>query len=565
MAAEPPVAEATHTARLKPRVDLWAVGSMVLACLLLLPIAAVAWLALFPTENIWPHLLEYALPGYLQTTILLMALVGLGAAMIGTGAGWLVTMTEFPGRRWLEWALLAPLAMPAYIGAYALVDLLEYAGPVQTLLRDIFGWQTSRDYWFPEIRTLSGAAFVLTMTLYPYVYLLTRAAFREQSVCALEVGRALGCGPWGVFWRVGLPLARPGLVAGVAIVLMETMADFGTVDFFAVQTLTQGVFTVWLDTHNAGGAAQIAMVMLAFIMALLALERTARRGRKFHHMSRNYRPIQRGLLGPVARVAAIILCLIPVFCGFLAPTSIVAWHGLSHLSDWADTEFWRALFHTAGLAIATAAVACTVGIFMVYGARSSSLGLPKWAAQATALGYAAPGAVIAVGVLIPFAAFDNWLADRIEAATGTDIGLLLTGTAIVLVFAYSVRFAAIAHGAIDGALGRITPSMELAARTLGSSRGRVLLRIHVPMIWGSVLTAALLIFVDTAKELPATLLLRPFNFETLATTVYNAASREQLDEAGPAALAIVMLGLLPVLLLARTLNRSRPGEDTPLT
>ena len=559
------MAEMTQQIRLKPKVDLWTACSLALAGLLLLPIFAVLWIAVFPTDNIWPHLIQHALPRYLQNTILLMAFVGLGAAVIGTATAWLVTMLEFPGRRWLEWALLAPLAMPAYLGAYALVDMLEYAGPVQTTLRDLFGWQTSRDYWFPEIRTLGGAAFVLTMALYPYVYLMTRAAFREQSVCALEVGRALGCGPWGVFWRVGLPLARPGVVAGVAIVCMETMADFGTVEFFAVQTLTLGVFTIWLESHNAGGAAQIALVMLGFIMALLLIERTARRGRKFHHTSRRYRPIQRIVPKGLQKYAVTLACALPVICGFLAPTGIVAWHALDHLEQWADPEFWRALLHTAGLATTTALIACTIGTIMVYGARNSTLTMPRWAAQATALGYAAPGAVIGVGVLIPFAAFDNWLADMVEETTGYDIGLLLTGTAAVLVFAYTVRFAAIAHGAIDGALGRITPSMELAARTLGSSRARVLTRIHVPMIQGSVLTAGLLIFVDTSKELPATLLLRPFNFETLATTVYNAASLEQLAEAGPAALAIVMLGLLPVAILARTLNRSRPGEDVDLT
>ncbi len=261
------------------RPDLWTAGALALAALLLMPVAAVAWMALFPTENVWPHLVRHALPIYLGNTIALMLMVGTGAAAIGTGAAWLVTMTEFPGRRWLEWALLAPLAMPAYIGAYALVDMLEYAGPVQTSLRAVFGWHDARDYWFPEIRSIGAAAFVLTMALYPYVYLLARAAFREQSVCALEVGRALGCGPWGVFWRVGLPLARPAVVAGTAIVCMETMADFGAVDYFAVPTLTRGIFSIWLETYNAGGAAQIAMVMLVFVMALLALERSARRGR----------------------------------------------------------------------------------------------------------------------------------------------------------------------------------------------------------------------------------------------------------------------------------------------
>ena len=457
--------------------------------------------------------------------------------------------------------MLAPLAMPAYIGAYALVDLLEYAGPVQTGMRDLFGWQSARDYWFPQIRSLGSAAVVMSLVLYPYVYLMTRAAFREQSVCALEVGRALGCGPWGVFWRIGLPLARPAAVIGVAIVCMEVMADFGTVEFFAVQTLTTGIFSIWLEKYNAGGAAQIAMVMLGFVFLLLMLERFGRRGRKFHQTSRRYQPIRRERPRGIWAWAATMACALPVVLGFVVPALTLGSHAFDELDQWADPDFWRAAMHTGLLATATALVACGLGLFMVYGARSARSDFPRWAAQATALGYAAPGAVIAVGVLIPLGAFDNWLADRVEDWTGWDIGLLLTGSAVGLVFAYTVRFVVIAQGAIDGALGRITPSMELAARTLGSSRGRVLAHVHVPMIRGSVLTAALLIFVDTAKELPATLMLRPFNFETLATTVYNAASLEAIGQAGPAALAIIVVGLLPVAVLARTLNASRPGEQ----
>jgi iron(III) transport system permease protein len=552
----------TDTARPRPplRPDLWTAGALALAALLLMPVAAVAWMALFPTENVWPHLVRHALPIYLGNTVALMIMVGAGAAAMGTGAAWLVTMTEFPGRRWLEWALLAPLAVPAYIGAYALVDMLEYAGPVQTTMRALFGWRDARDYWFPEIRSIGAAAFVLTMALYPYVYLLARAAFREQSVCALEVGRALGCGPWGVFWRVGLPLARPAVVAGTAIVCMETMADFGAVDYFAVPTMTRGIFAIWLETYNAGGAAQIAMVMLLFVMALLALERAARRGKRFHNMSRRYRPIRRAEPGATRRWLVFGLCFVPVLFGFVLPAGIISWHAASHLEQWGDPAFWRAALHTAALATAAALAACLIGLFMVYGARSSANRLPRMVAQTTALGYAVPGAVLAVGVLIPLAAFDHWLADRVEAWSGLDIGLVLTGSAAAIVFAHVVRFVAIAHGAIDGALGRVTPSMELAARTLGSTRRRVLARIHVPMIRGSIVTAALLIFVDSAKELPATLILRPFDFETLATSLYNAASLEKLGQSGPAALAIVAVGLAPVMLLARTLNRSRPGE-----
>ena len=450
--------------------------------------------------------------------------------------------------------------MPAYIGAYALVDALEYAGPVQTGLRALFGWHDARDYWFPEIRSMGSAAFVLTLALYPYVYLLARAAFREQSVCALEVGRALGCGPVGIFFRVGLPLARPAVAAGVAIVCMETLNDFGAVDYFNVQTLTRGIFAVWLDTYNAGGAAQIAMVMLVFVLVLLALERTSRRGKRFHHTSRRYRPIRRARPSGSRDLILTGLCLIPVLLGFVAPTTIIGWHAFDQLSQWLEPGFWRAIGHTALLAASAAVISCVIGVFLVYGARASRQGVTRWLAQATSLGYAMPGAVLAVGVLIPLAALDNMVADFIEASIGVDPGLILTGSAAAIVFAYVVRFAAIAYGAIDGAFGRVTPTMELAARTLGESRRGALRRIHLPMIRGSLLTAALLIFVDSVKELPATLILRPFNFDTLATWVYNAASLEQLDEAAPAALAIIAVGLLPVVLLARTMDRTRPGE-----
>lgn len=540
--------------------DGWTLGSLLLAAVLLMPIAAVGWMALTPTENIWPHLVAHALPVYLGNTVMLMAMVGFGTACIGTGAAWLVVMTDFPGRRWLEWMLLAPLAMPAYIGAYALVDMLEYAGPVQTGLRHLFGWQDARDYWFPQIRSIWSAGFVLTLAFYPYVYLLARAAFREQSVCALEVGRALGCGPWGVFWRVGLPLARPAVFAGSAIAMMETLNDFGAVDYFAVPTLTRGVFSIWLDTYNAGGAAQIAVVMLGFVLLLLAVERISRRGKRFHHTSRRYRPIRRARPKRLRRWIVVGLCVFPVLFGFALPALIVGWHATAHLGQWAEAAFWRAMLNTGALAGLAAAISCLVGVFLVYGARASRHGAARWLAQATALGYAAPGAVLAVGVLIPLAALDNRMADFAEARLGLDIGLLLTGSAAAVVFAYVVRFSAIAYGAIDSAFGRVTPSMEFAARTLGETRRGALTRVHLPMIKGSVLTAALLIFVDSVKELPATLILRPFNFETLATTVYGAASLERLAEAGPAALAIIVVGLAPVALLARTMDRSRPGE-----
>lgn len=549
-------------ARLRVRLapDRWTLGALVIAALILTPLLAVAWMAFFPTRNIWPHLMATVLPTYVVNSLALMAMTGAGAAAIGAGAAWLTVMKRFPGRNVFDWALLAPLAVPAYLGAYALVDFFEYAGPVQVLLRETFGWTDARDYWFPQVRSIWTAALVLTLSLYPYVYLLARAAFREQSVCALEVSRSLGQGPWRTFFRVALPLARPAIAAGVAIVMMETLNDFGAVDFFAVRTLTAGVFSVWLESSNAGGAAQISCVMLVFVLALLGLETAGRRGRRYHAMSRRYRPIVRERLTGARAAAATAACAFPLLLGFALPVGVLAAHALDRPENWLDPAFWEALGRTLLLAGSAAAIAVAAGLFLVFGARRSASPLPRMVARATMIGYAAPGAVLAIGVLIPLAALDRTIHYAALDLFGVGTGLLVTGSAAAVVFAYVVRFNAIAYGALDGAFGRITPSMEMAARTLGATSGGALRRVHLPIISGSMVTAAMLIFVDAVKELPATLILRPFNFSTLATHVYDYASREHLSEAAPAALAIVLVGLAPVAILVRGLGARRPGE-----
>jgi iron(III) transport system permease protein len=549
--------DAAHHPPQRLKADRWTVGSLVIAALILTPLAAVAFMAFFPKENIWPHLLATVLPTYALNSLALMALTGFGAACIGTGGAWLVVMKKFPGRGTFDWALLAPLAIPAYIGAYALVDFLEYAGPVQTALRETFGWETSRDYWFPEIRSFWSAAFVMTMSLYPYVYLLARAAFKEQSANALEVSRSLGRGPWESFFKVAIPLARPSIAAGCAIVMMETLNDFGAVDFFAVRTLTTGVFTTWLEGSNVGGAAQISCVMLVFVLALLAVERAGRRG-KTHAGTRSPRPIIREQLSRRWALFATLLCLVPIFFGFLLPVSVIAWSAFSRMEGWISAEFWEALGRTVMLGGVTAVIAVAAGVFLVFGARRTDGRGPRLITQATMIGYAAPGAVLAVGVLIPFAALDRAIHYTALDLFGVGTGLLITGSAAAIVFAYVVRFNAIAVGAVDGAMDRVTPSMEMAARTLGETAGGALRRVHLPLIRGSLLTAGMLIFVDTVKELPATLMLRPFDFTTLATHVYDFASREHLEQAAPAALAIILVGLAPVAILTRTMDDQLP-------
>ncbi|MAQ44961.1 MAG: iron ABC transporter permease [Confluentimicrobium sp.] len=547
-----PAPASTRPALRLPRLDPWSLGAALIAALVLVPILAVVWMGFFPTENIWPHLLATTLPRYFRTTVILMLSVGLLAGAVGTGAAWLVTMYRFPGRRWLQWALFLPLAIPAYVGAYALVDFLEYAGPVQRTLRAVFGWQSARDYAFPEVRSLGAAIVVLSAALYPYVYLLARAAFREQSGGTYEVARALGAGPWRRFFRVGLPLARPAVAAGMAVAMMETVNDFGTVNYFAVQTLTTGIFTVWLEQFNAGGAAQIALVILGLVLMLALLERAGRRGLRFHRIARQTRPVTpEPLLGARGWLAT-GLCLVPFVMGFVLPIGVIGSHAASSSEGWADPGLIRAAINTVLTGGIAALITVAAGLFMVYGVRLSGRQLPRLLLPVTTIGYAAPGAVLAVGVLIPLAAADHKLADGILALTGSDPGLILTGSAFAVVYAWGVRFFAIAQSAADGAMGRVSPSLPMAARSLGRTRRGVLSSVYLPLIRGSVGTALLLVFVDCVKELPATLILRPFGFDTLATRTYEKASLENLTDAAPAALMVSAVGLAAVVLLART-------------
>ena len=528
---------------------VWSLAALLIAGLVLLPILSVVAIAFRPSENIWPHLISTTLPRYLGNTAILTLGTGMLAAAVGTGAAWLVTMYRFPMSRLLEWLLLLPLAIPAYVGAYALVDFLEYSGPVQTALREAMGWASARDYWFPAIRSRSMAVVVLSAALYPYVYMMARAAFREQSAGSYEVARALGAGPFGLFLRVGLPLARPAIAAGAAIVMMETVNDFGVVDFFGVQTLTTGIFSVWLESRNAGGAAQIACVLLTVILVLVGLEKTSRRHSRYYHSARV--PLTGG-----AGAIALGLCLVPFVMGFVLPLAVIGTHAIANPEAWVSKGLGAAFFNTLTVAGSAAALTVVAAVVMVYGVRLTGRRLPRLLLPATTIGYAAPGAVLAVGILIPMAALDHRVADLVLAVTGNDPGLLITGTAAAIVLAYGVRFFAIAQGALDTAFGRVSPSLPMAARSLGRSAGGALREVYLPLMKGSVGTALLLVFVDGVKELPATLLLRPFNYETLATRVHEKASLENLGDAAPPALLVIAVGLMAVGLMARAQLRS---------
>jgi iron(III) transport system permease protein len=546
--------------RARRRVSpMWTVSVALALGVLALPILSIVALALAPKDNIWPHLVANVLPGTLWTTFKLLAGVAVLTSVIGTGAAWLVTMYRFPGRDMVSWMLLLPLAMPTYIGAMCYAELLEFSGPVQAALRAAGGWTTAREYWFPDIRSLPGAVAVISLVLYPYVYLTARASFLQQSACALEVARTLGRTPWGVFWEVALPLARPALAAGVTLVLMEALNDIGAVQHLGVRTLTVAVYDTWLQRSNLGGAAQIATVMLLGILGLLLLERRARGQGSYHNTTTRYRAIPFAKLRGVTGRLVLLACLLPVLLGFVLPVGLLIGTSWRHAGVIVDGAFWSAAWHSLLLAGIASVLAVAVGLVLAYARRVAANGFTRPAVRLAGFGYAVPGTVLAIGLLIPLAGFDNWLDGLLRRAFGVSSGLLLSGTVVALVLAYVIRFLAVALGALEEGLGRISPNLDAAARTLGDSTLSALLRVHVPMLRPAVGAAALLVFVDCMKELPATLLLRPFNFETLATQVYGFAALEQFEAAGFSALTIVLIGLAPVLLLHRAIVGGRAG------
>lgn len=544
----------------RPGLDAWRIGALLAAALVILPIAAVAWLALSPDKGVWSHLTATVLPRYLGTTLWLLLGVGLATGVIGVAVAWLVTMYRFPGRALIAWAAMLPMAVPAYIAAYVYTDILEYSGPVQELLRDAFGWTGRRDYWFPEIRSLGGAIFVMTLALYPYVYLLARAAFLGQSMAAIEVGRTLGLGPFAAFARVALPLARPAIVIGVSLVMMEALGDFGTVSYFAVATLSAGVYDVWLNMSSTAGAAQLSLVMLAIVVVLITVERLARRGRRYHTTAGKQRPVTGRKLGGWRGYAAAAACALPCLLGFVVPLADLAAAAIGAHSPLTLSTMAAALANTVTLAALTVVVALTIGFFLGYAARLDGGRLVIGASRLATVGYAVPGAVLAVGVFVPLAAFDNAIDGAMRGLFGVSTGLLLSGTLVALVYGYTARFLALSLGAAEAGLAKIRPSMDGAARTLGCTPVAVAARVHLPMLRASLLTGALLVFVDTVKELPLTLLVRPFNLETLATQVYQYAAHERFAEGAAGALLIVLAGIVPAALLAGTIGRGASGS-----
>ncbi|MDZ4737596.1 MAG: iron ABC transporter permease [Rhodospirillaceae bacterium] len=552
----PPPGHALRRYWRRPRALTFAVASTVL--LLSLPLLVIAAYVFVPAYDVWRHLAGTVLPDYIRGSLLLAVSVGIGTMVVGTGTAWLVTLCRFPGRAILSFALLLPLAFPAYVIAYGYTGILDYAGPVQSLLRSVTGWGLG-EYWFPRVRSLPGAAVMMTLVLYPYVYLLARAAFIEQSACVIEVSRTLGCSPWQAFFRIALPLARPAIAGGTALAVMETLNDFGTVQHFGVTTLTTGIFRLWLGMGEAAAAAQLAALLLVAVFVVLMFERWSRGARRFSHSTSRYRSLPRFQLRGTRAALALLACFLPVLFGFLLPAATLARWTIVTSEYWMRPEFLRLAANSFILSAVAAGLAVLIGLFLCYAQRlDRGVGVSFMVRFAT-LGYAIPGAVVAVGVMIPFAGLDNWVDGLARAHLGVSTGLILSGGIAAVTFAYLVRFMPMALHGIEAGLGKITPNMDDAARLLGRRPVATMREVHLPIMRGSVLTAALLVFVEVMKELPATLILRPFNFDTLAVRAYELATDEQLVQASSAALAIVLVGVLPVIVLARAISRSRPG------
>lgn len=524
------------------------------ASICLLPMIAVAIAALTGGFDTWRHLIDTVLPGYTWNTVKLVLMVAVGSAIIGTSTAWLVTMTRFPGARSLEIALALPLALPAYVVAYAYTDFLDHPGAVQTLLRDVMGWGP-RDYWFPEIRSLGGAAIVLTLVLYPYVYLLARAAFLQQGANAFHAARTLGHGAWGAFMRVNLPMARPAIAAGVLLALMETIADFGTVAHFGTQTFATGIYRAWFSLGDRAAAAQLGFCLLAVALLLALLERAQRGQALYHNVGRRVEVMAPMVLNSWGRWGAVAVCGLPVALGFVLPAVLLAFMSFRSEQNLLSGRYLDLIQNSLTLAGVAALVTVAAAVIIGFNARLNAGSGPRAASYIARLGYAVPGGVIAVGLLVPFAIFDNAVDAWMRATFGMSTGLLVTGSIWLLVLAYMVRFLAAALGTFESGLATVKPNLDAAARTLGRSPLGVLRAVHLPLLSPSMLTALLIVFVDVMKELPATLIMRPFNFDTLAVQAYRLAADERLAGAAVPSLVIAAIGLIPVIILCRRLGR----------
>ncbi|TVR63812.1 MAG: iron ABC transporter permease [Gemmatimonadales bacterium] len=548
--------------RLRAHLTPWTLVTFAIVALVLLPLASVLLGIFGESSDTWRHLASTVLADYLGNSAILALGVGVLTLVIGVGTAWLVATCEFPGRRFLETGLILPLAMPTYIMAYTYAEVLSHSGPVQGVLQIFLDPVTTA-----SIRTglmsLPGAVFILSLVLYPYVYLITRASFLKQSGGILETSRILGKSGWASFRQVALPMARPAVVAGVTLVLMEVLNEYGAVKYFGVSTFTTGIFRAWFSLGDTPSAIRLSACLLAFVFLLILAERAQRGRARFDHGSSRFRPVAPFRLRGARAWLATGACTVPVVLGFVVPVGQLLVWTAEVVPEALDRRFlWLAL-NSFGLALVSALIAVAAALIIVYSVRLSPTPLLRLASRASSLGYSIPGAVIAVGVLVPFIWVDRRLLELLAPITGSGVGLLLTGTVAALVFAYVVRFLAVALNPVDSGFERICGNLDETSRSLGSPPLRTLRRVNVPLLKGTLLSAGLLVFVDVLKELPLTLILRPFDFDTLATRAFQLAMDEQVAESALPALLIVMVGLLPVVLINRLIGRERGETGGP--
>ena len=533
---------------------LLGIGAWTVTAICLVPILATLLAALAGELGTWRGLVGSVLPGYVVNTLLLALSVAFGSVVVGTGAAWLVTGYRFPGARLLEVLMVMPLAFPAYVLAYAYTDLLSHSGAVQTALRAATGWGP-RDYWFPNIRSLPGAAVMLVCVLYPYVYLLARTAFARQSIAAFHVARTLGQGPWRAFFRVSLPMARPAIAGGAVLAVMETIADYGTVAHFSVRTFSTGIYQAWFSMGDRGAAAQLALCLLGFALVLVVLERLQRGSARADTRGAAAQAFEPQPLPGLAGWLATAFCAVPFLIGFVIPVLVLGRMAARSNQSLLDPRYIGFMTNSLSLAGIAALVTVAGAILVGYRARLAPGRRARAMVMLAGIGYAVPGGVIAVGLLVPAGLLDNRIDTALRAHLGVSSGLLLTGSISLIVVAYMVRYMATALNAFDAGLETIGRSLDAVARTLGHTPATVLGRVHLPILRGSLLTGLLLVFVDVMKELPATMILRPFNFDTLAVQAHRLASDERLDQAAVPSLVIAAIGLLPVVLICRGIAR----------
>ncbi len=524
--------------------------------LVLLPIVALAGLGLQSSGNVWGQLWATVLPHYIFQTLLLLLGVGTLSMVIAVPLAWLLTAFRFPGSQMLQWLALLPLAMPTYIIAYLAVDQLNYAGALQTALRRFMNWQKPTDYHFPEIRSLGGAIVVMSLVLFPYIFISARAAFLKQSASQIEVSRTLGQTAWGTFFKIILPQARPALVIGLSFVLLETLNDIGAMNFFGVQTFTLAIYSTWLGQGNLAGAAQLAIVLLVCVGSILWIEQYARGQNNQLRQTTKTRSLEPVQLFGWQALCATLAAVLPTLFGFFIPCAVLVRLGLRHLDVVASPRFLINAWHSLILAAFTVVFTLLIGMVFAYAKRRGASHFIRTLILMATTGYAIPGIILGLGFLVVFGRFDNWVSPVLSALTGVKFGLIISGSTSALVIAYVVRFLAMGHGSVDQGLQKIPTRLDDVARTLGRSPGAVIATIHLPLLKPALLSGAIMVFVDCMKELPATLLLRPFDYDTLASSVFTLASLDKLEESAPPALAIVLVGLVPIYILARNLARS---------